>query len=191
MTLSDAIIKALGSDYKEEMTAEEVITALGNKKIVDLSKGGYVSEDKYNSAVSDKKKVENEFNALKTSQMSAEELKEAELKAKDERLAEVEKALNKAKAEKVFVASGVSEDDYAPIVDFVSPEQAVTLVEIINKTKEAAKQEAKEEAMRNYKSPTGGGTPPTKKWSEMSLDEKNKLYKDDPEEYERLKNSHT
>lgn len=188
MTLSDAIIKALGSDYKEEMTAEEVITALGNKKIVDLDKGGYVSESKYNSAISDKNKAEK---ALKTSQMSAEELREAELKAKDEKLAEVEKALNKAKAEKVFVASGVSEDDYAAIVDFVSPEQAVTLVGIINKTKEAAKQEAKEEAMRNYKSPTGGGTSPTKKWSEMSLDEKNKLYKDDPKEYERLKNPHT
>ena len=90
MELSEAIIKALGSDYKEEMTAEEVITALGRKKIVDLSKGGYVSEDKYTNAVNDKKKAEKDYNTLKMSQMSEEEKQAEALKEKDNRIAEVE-----------------------------------------------------------------------------------------------------
>ena len=87
MELSEAIIKALGSDYKEEMTAEEVITALGGKKIVDLSKGGYVSEDKYTNAVNDKKKAEKDYNTLKMSQMSEEEKRDEALREKDNRIA--------------------------------------------------------------------------------------------------------
>ena len=159
MELSEAIIKALGSDYKEEMTAEEVITALGGKKIVDLSKGGYVSEDKYTNAVNDKKKAEKDYNTLKMSQMSEEEKRDEALKEKDNRIAEVEKELRKAQSEKVFAASGLAEEDYASVVDFVTPEQAVSFVAIINKAKEAAKQEAKEQAMRDFKSPQGGSTP--------------------------------
>ena len=163
MELSEAIIKALGSDYKEEMTAEEVITALGGKKIVDLSKGGYVSEDKYTNAVNDKKKAEKDYNALKMSQMSEEEKQAEALKEKDNRIAEVEKELRKTQSEKVFAASGLAEDDYASIVDFVTPEQAVNCVAIINKAKETAEEEAREQAMRDFSAPQGGSTPPKKK----------------------------
>ena len=191
MELSEAIIKALGSDYKEEMTAEEVITALGGKKIVDLSKGGYVSEDKYTNAVNDKKKAEKDYNALKMSQMSEEEKRDEALREKDNRIAEVEKELRKTQSEKVFAASGLAEEDYASIVDFVTPEQAVSFVAIINKAKEAAKQEAKEPAMRDFKSPQGGSTPPKKKWSEMTLDERAELHEKDPTEYENLRKQNT
>lgn len=191
MELSEAIIKALGTDYKEELTAEEVISMLNSKKIADLSKGEYVSTEKYNSAVSGKKKVEDELNTLKTAQMSDDEKKEAELKAKDSKIAEVESALRKAQAEKVFATSGIAEEDYADIVDFVTPEQATKFVEIINKTKETAKQEAEEKALHDFKSPTGGKTPPEKKWSEMSLDERAKLYETDPATYKKLKEQHT
>ena len=191
MELSEAIIKALGSDYKEEMTAEEVITALGGKKIVDLSKGGYVSEDKYTNAVNDKKKAEKDYNALKMSQMSEEEKRDEALREKDNRIAEVEKELRKTQSEKVFAASGLAEEDYASIVDFVTPEQAVSFVAIINKAKEAAKQEAKEQAMRDFKYTQSGSTTPKKKWSEMTLDERAELHEKDPTEYENLRKQNT
>lgn len=188
MELSEAIIKALGSDYKEEMTAEEVVTALSGKKIVDISKGGFISVDKYTDAV---RKAERDYKALKMSHMTEEEKQAEALKEKDNRIAEVEKELRKTQSEKVFAASGLAEEDYASVVDFVTPEQAVSFVAIINKAKEAAKQEAKEQAMRDFKSPQGGSTPPKKKWSEMTLDERAELYEKDPTEYENLRKQNT
>jgi hypothetical protein len=85
--------KLMGSSYHEGITIEEVNSFLANGKFVNLNDGNYVDKDKYNKAVADKDKAENDLKDYKDSTKDYETLKkenetykgekaDAELKAK-------------------------------------------------------------------------------------------------------------
>lgn len=192
MALNEKFKTLLGNDYTEEMTAEQVLEKLAEKNIADLSTGDYVSKNKYNDAVKQASKAEKDLNDFKNKQLSAEERAKKEiedaLKAKDDLAASLKAELNKAKVEKVFAGAGLDEAKIGGISSAVTPETAEAIVALMKENTDIAVQKAKEEALKNFKSPDAGKGNTDKAWGEMTLDERTELKLRDPARYNELKN---
>ena len=65
----------MGSSYHEGITVEEVNSFLANGKFVNLNEGNYVDKDKYNKAVADKEKAENDLKDYKETTKDYDNLK--------------------------------------------------------------------------------------------------------------------
>lgn len=190
----------LGEDYTDGMTDAEILAKLEEKNLVDLSKGDYVSKNKYSDAVQKASAAEEKatnaekaLNEIKDAQLSAEERAQKQLaeamKAKDELNATLEAELNKAKVEKIFAGAGLADEQIDTLSSSVTPDTAKEIVELMKANSEAAVKKAKEEALKDFKSPDGGKPAPEKSFSEMTLDELTELKRTDPARYEMLKNS--
>lgn len=190
----------LGADYTDGMTDAEILAKLEEKNLVDLSRGDYVSKNKYSDAVQKASVAEEKatnaekaLNEIKDAQLSAEERAQKQLaeamKAKDELNATLEAELNKAKVEKIFAGAGLADEQIDTLSSSVTPDTAKEIVELMKANSEAAVKKAKEEALKDFKSPDGGKPAPEKSFSEMSLDERTALKLSDPARYEMLKNS--
>lgn len=190
----------LGADYTDGMTDAEILAKLEEKNLVDLSKGDYVSKNKYSDAVQKASAAEEKatnaekaLNEIKDAQLSAEERAQKQLaeamKAKDELNATLEAELNKAKVEKIFAGAGLADEQIDTLSSSVTPDTAKEIVELMKANSEAAVKKAKEEALKDFKSPDGGKPAPEKSFSEMNLDERTALKLSDPARYEQLKNS--
>lgn len=200
MALSEKMIALLGADYVEGMSDADALAKLDEKNLVDLSKGDYVSKNKYSDAVQKASVAEEKatnaekaLNEIKDAQLSAEERAQKQLaeamKAKDELNATLEAELNKAKVEKIFAGAGLADEQIDTLSSSVTPDTAKEIVELMKANSEAAVKKAKEEALKDFKSPDGGKPAPEKTFSEMSLDERTALKLSDPARYEQLKNS--
>lgn len=189
MELNDKLKAILGDDYKDGMTEADVIAVLNGKNIADLSKGEYVSKQKYDTEVKKANDVQKNFDDYKASKMSDEEKAAAADLAKDESIATLTKELNKAKVEKVFASAGVGEDKIGSFADSVTPETASAIIALMKEREAQAVKVAKEEALKDFQSPDGGNPAPDKTYAEMSLDERMALKRADPARYEQLKNS--
>lgn len=71
----DNLKKLMGSSYHDGITVEEVNSFLANGKFVNLNDGNYVDKDKYNKAVADKEKAENDLKDYKETTKDYENLK--------------------------------------------------------------------------------------------------------------------
>jgi len=200
MAISEKIKALLGADYTEGMTEAEALEKLDGKNIVDLAKGEYTSSNKYNDELRKRKDAEEKatnaekaLNEIKDAQLSAEERAQKQLaeamKAKDELNATLEAELNKAKVEKIFAGAGLADEQIDTLSSSVTPDTAKEIVELMKANSEAAVKKAKEEALKDFKSPDGGKPAPEKSFSEMTLDELTELKRTDPARYEMLKNS--
>lgn len=190
MEISEKIKAILGEELADDMTAEQILEKLNGKNVVDLAKGDYTSKAKYEAEVKAKEDAKKALADYQKSQMSAEEKAAEEIaekmREKDELTQQLTAELNKTKAEKVFAEAGISEEQYANLVSGVDVDTAKLIVEMVKARENDARQSAKEEALKNFKSPPAGNTVPDKKLEDMSLDELQKLRAENPTEYDKL-----
>lgn len=166
-----ALKDLLGDAYREGMTLEEVEAALSDKNLVDattLSKK--VDKDLYDKKVSELaavnrqfKELQSKLKELQSNSMTAEE----KLKAEQEKAAELQrtyaKELSKLKAKEVFIGAGLTEKDFASLLDAVVSEEEETtvaranaLIDVINAQKQATEKAVKAELIKSTPTPPPG-----------------------------------
>lgn len=188
MDLSERIKNILGESFKEDMSAEDVLKVLNEKQIGDLSNNEYVSANKYRSDLEEANKKAKEAKKKLEEKLTDEEKVLQSAKEKDELIKKQQKELQKIKAEKVFATAGFKEEEYSKIANNISPETAELLVSLISTREKELQDAITEYKLKGFHSPEGGkGGVQEKKFSEMTLDEKMKLKKENPEKYAILK----
>lgn len=187
----------LGDDYKDEMTVEEIETALADKTFVDPSTlPKSVTKDVFDKTASELAKVKKELKSLQEKSMTDEEKLQAEIEKAKETQANYAKELAKLTAKEIFVSAGLKEDDYSPILEVVVTEdseitksRAQSMVDLIVAQKEAVEKSVKAELLKSTKRPPGGAggkTVTQKQFDEMGWRERTELKQKDPELFKQL-----
>lgn len=189
----------LGDAYKENMTIDEVNEALANitapktvsKEVFDKTASELASSKKL------VRELQEKLRELEESSMTAEE----KLKAETERTQELQKALSQKlsalKAKEIFVTAGLSEKDYSPLLDVVVSDseettvnRAKAMIKVINAQKAATEAAVKAELMKNTPAPAPGivddGKITREQFAKMTLIEKQKFAKENPELYKQF-----
>lgn len=109
------------------------------------------------------KKIEEELEAEKNKNLTAEEKLQAELKKAELLQKDFSKKTNQLAVEKIFVGAGLSEEDYKDFIEDIvsdnselSTKLANSLVSTIAKQKDTAIQKTKESLLDNTPTPGGG-----------------------------------
>lgn len=187
----------LGDAYKEGMSFEEIEAALADKELVDPSTlPKSVSKDVFDKTASELSKVKKELKALKEASMTDAEKLQAELDKAKEAQVIYNKELSKLRAKEIFVAAGLTETDYAPILDVVVSEdeettktRAKSMVDLITAQKAAAEKAIKAELLKGTPKPKPGegDTGITKEqFEKMNWKERTELKQKDPELFKQL-----
>jgi DNA-binding transcriptional MerR regulator len=154
----------LGEAYKDGMTIEEINAALADKEFVDpttLPKS--VSKEVFDKTASELAKVKKELKTLRESSMTDAEKLQAELDKARESQITYSKELSKLRAKEIFVTAGLTETDYAPILDVVVSEdeettktRAKSMVDLIAAQKAATEKAIKAELLKGTPKPKPG-----------------------------------
>ena len=154
----------LGEAYKDGMTIEEINAALADKEFVDpttLPKS--VSKEVFDKTASELAKVKKELKALQESSMTDAEKLQAELDKAKETQANYNKELSRLRAKEIFVTAGLTETDYASILDVVVSEdeettktRAKSMVDLIAAQKAATEKAIKAELLKGTPKPKPG-----------------------------------
>lgn len=143
----DPNINGGDGNHAAEPTAEEIKALYEAEKAEKARLKSAL--DKTNSENAAYKKAERE-------RLTQAEQDEIARKERDEEFAKLKLEINRAKAEKEFTASGVSETDYKAVLDTISPLcgddlQAVSksIVALLNKVKVATTNEVKNSLLKN------------------------------------------
>lgn len=188
----------LGDDYREGMTIEEINGILANKQFVDpatLPKS--VEKSVFDKTASELAKVKKELNDLKTTQMTDDEKVNAAIAKADSREKEFTAKLNRLDVEKLFVAEGLTEADYAELIDDIVSEDAEKTMKLaknvlamVKSQKSAAEKALKAELLKKTpKPPAGEGDdkPMTlADFRKLSPQERYDYSVKNPEEYKKL-----
>ncbi len=181
----------LGDAYNENMTIADINKAIADKKLADLSSGQYVSVGKLNDFESRMKKAEQ---ALKD-KMTEEEKAQAEMQKREEyyKALEKENMLNKftAKLSKSIkdetvlaeVANLYAEGKYAEAIDKQNEYIAKSNTELEKTIKSNLMKENPQATAQKGK---GGIT--KEDFDKMGVQERTKLYNEQPEIYKQLNN---
>ena len=188
----------LGDDYREGMTIEEINDILANKQFVDpttLPKS--VEKSIFDKTASELSKVKKELAELKASTMSDDEKVNAAIAKAESKEKEFTAKLNRLDVEKLFVAEGLTEADYAELIDDIVSEDAEKTMKLANNVlsmvknqKSAAEKALKAELLKKTpKPPAGDGGN-----KEMTLADLRKMTPQErydysvsnPEEYKKL-----
>lgn len=157
----------LGNDFKDGMSIEEINAALANKKLVDLSAGGYVSKEKFDAISKEYAKSTSELKKIKESTLTEEQKREEASKAQLEEIASLKRNLSKSQAEAVFKGVGLTEEEYSSFIDACicedgekTKELATNIANLIksrvDKTKEETEKETLAKALKDSTIPNGG-----------------------------------
>lgn len=187
----------LGDAYKEGMSFEEIEAALADKELVDPSTlPKSVSKDVFDKTASELSKVKKELKALKEASMTDAEKLQAELDKAKEAQVIYNKELSKLRAKEIFVTAGLTETDYASILDVVVSEdeettktRAKSMVDLIAAQKAAAEKAIKAELLKGTPKPKSGegDTGITKEqFEKMNWKERTELKQKDPELFKQL-----
>lgn len=154
----------LGEAYREGMTVEEINAALANRQFVDpatLPKS--VEKSVFDKTASELSKVKKELAQMKDASMSDDEKVQAALAAADAKEKEFSAKLNRLEAEKLFVAAGLTQDDYADVLDDIVSEdtektmkRAQNTLALITGQRTAAEKALRAELMRGTPKPPAG-----------------------------------
>lgn len=153
----------LGTAYRDDMTLEEVETALAGKKDLSLATEPVVKKDVFDKTASELAKLKKELKALQETSMTDSEKLQVELeKAKSDQL-KYNQELAKLRAKEVFVTAGLSEDEFNPILEAIlSDDEGVTrgraenMVKVINAQKEAVDRAVRKELLDSTPQPRAG-----------------------------------
>ena len=146
----------LGDAYREDMTLEEVEQALEGINLVDPAKlPKSVSKEVFDKTASELARVKKELKELQEKNMTAEEKLKLELEKAAEAQAQYKRELAKVRATEIFVAAGLTEDDYKTLLDIVVSEdeeatkvRAKSMVDVIASQKKAVEKAVKAELLK-------------------------------------------
>lgn len=162
----------MGESYNEQMTVEDINNFFKGKKMVDLTKGGYVGIDKYNRIESEKNNLSNQIEALKLNGNKKEEPKDE----KDIRISKLEEEIRNGKINnnKMKIVSLTSQgrgkleikdddEEFSKVLNLLASDNEENsnligsyLANIINKAYEAGKNEANKQGLRDMSNPQNG-----------------------------------
>jgi hypothetical protein len=187
----------LGDAYREDMTLEEVEQALEGINLVDPAKlPKSVSKEIFDKTASELARVKKELKELQEKNMTAEEKVKLELEKAAEAQAQYKRELAKFRATEVFVAAGLTEDDYKTLLDIVVSEdeeetkaRAKSMIDVIASQKKAVEKAVKAELLKGTPKPEPGD--PSKgmtldDFRKMSLMDKQRFARENPELYQEL-----
>lgn len=162
----------MGESYNEQMTVEDINNFFKGKKMVDLTKGGYVGIDKYNRIENEKNNLSNQIEALKLNGNKKEEPKDE----KDIRISKLEEEIRNGKINnnKMKIVSLTSQgrgkleikdddEEFSKVLNLLASDNEENsnligsyLANIINKAYEAGKNEANKQGLRDMSNPQNG-----------------------------------
>lgn len=188
----------LGEEYREGMTIDEINAVLANRQFVDpttLPKS--VEKHIFDKTASELSKVKKELNELKNNSLTDEEKVNAAIAAADARANEYSAKLNRLDVEKLFMADGLTEDDYADLIeDIVSEDSektmklAKSLLTVVKNQKSAAEKALRAELLKKTPKPPagepGGEEMTLDKFRKLSPKERYDFSVSNPEEYKKL-----
>lgn len=188
----------LGEEYREGMTVEEINTALANRQFVDpetLPKS--VEKHIFDKTASELAKVKKELGELKNNNLTGEEKVNAAIAAADARANEYTVKLNRLEVEKLFVADGLTEADYADLIDDIVSEDtdktiklAKNLLAVVKSQKSAAEKSIRAELLKKTPKPPAGDNDgevmTMEKFRKLSPKERFDFSVNNPEEYKKL-----
>lgn len=163
----DYIRSLLGESFKEGMTVDELDVALRSAAVVNpASLPKSVSKEVFDKTASELAKTRKELRELQESQMTADEKLQAELAKMKESQATYAKQLASLRAKEIFVAAGLDEKDYTPLLDTVVSDdeeitkaRAKTLVEIIEAQKKNTESSVRAKLLgETHRPPAGDGS---------------------------------
>lgn len=187
----------LGDAYKEGMTIDEINAALADKNFVDpatLPKS--VNKEVFDKTASELAKVKKELADLKNSSLTAEQKLQQALDEAAASKSQYAKELAKLRAKEIFVAAGLTEADYNPILDAVVSEdeettkaRAKSMVDLIAAQKSAAEKALRAELLKGTPKPPAGGVGGTitkEQFDKMGWKERTELKQTNPELFKQL-----
>jgi hypothetical protein len=189
----------LGEEYRDGMTVDEINTILANKEFVDpttLPKS--VEKSIFDKTASELAKVKKELGELKNNNLTGEEKVNAAIAAADARANEYSMKLNRLEIEKLFMADGLAEADYADLIeDIVSEDSEKTiklaknLLTVIKSQKSAAEKSIRAELLKKTPKPPAGepsneGVMTMEKFRKLTPKERFDFSVKNPEEYQKL-----
>lgn len=187
----------LGDAYREDMTLEEVERALEGINLVDPAKlPKSVSKEVFDKTASELARVKKELRELQEKNMTAEEKLKLELEKAAEAQAQYKRELAKLRATEIFIAAGLTEDDYKTLLDIVVSEdeeetkaRAKSMVDVIASQKKAVEKAVRAELLKGTPKPEPGEPvkPMTlEDFRKMSLMEKQRFARENPELYQEF-----
>jgi hypothetical protein len=174
----DELQKLMGDSYKEGLTIDDISTFLKGKNFADLSKGGYVDVNKYNSEIANlNNQIKQKDNDLK-SKMTDDEKATAFAKSQEDEinklkqlLAETQMNANKSTvngtlAESLGILGLKSDDnDFVSFVGNITTEDSTktsSIAKYVNKivkdAYEKGKKDATKDALGDFGKQKGGST---------------------------------
>ena len=185
----------LGDAYHDDMTVEEINTALADKELVDpatLPKS--VDKTVFDKTASELSHTKKELKKLQGDSMTADEKLKAELQKAKDAQSTYAKELSKLRAKEIFTEGGLTEKDYGGIIDaLVSEDEEITktnatnMVALIKAQRAATEKAVKAQMIKDTPEPPAGeGAPAGNDFDKMTLTEKIKLKVEQPDVYEKL-----
>ena len=164
--------KLMGDSYKEGLTVEDITNFMKGKNFADLSQGGYVDVNKYNSEIANlNKTITDKDNLIKTkdnelkSKMSDEDLVKAAQKEKDDEIERLKAMLsantlttNKSTANSSLAEGlnliGIKSDDkdYSSFIENIATEDAEktnSVAKYVNKLIKDAYEKGKKDSTKD------------------------------------------
>lgn len=184
----------LGDAYKADMTLADIESALNGKNLADLSGGQYVSVSKHNSIVNGLTAERDDYKAKYTDTLTEAQKAEQANIERENRYKEIEKQNSvyrytdklsstiKDKAILTEIATLMADGKYDEAIDKQNAYIASETAEMEKRIKdELMKQNPQAQAGNG-----GAGTVTKEEFDAMSVAERTKLYKEQPELYKQL-----
>lgn len=168
----DELQKLMGDSYKEGLTVEDITNFMKGKNFADLSQGGYVDANKYNSDIAKlNKTITDKDNAIKAkdselkSKMSEDELAQTAAKEKDDEIQRLTALLsantittnksvaNSSMVEGLTLLDVKSDDkDFVSFIDNITTEDSDktnSIAKYVNKLVKDAYEKGKKDSTKN------------------------------------------
>ena len=186
------IKEILGDAYKADMTLADIESALNGKNLADLSGGQYVSVGKYNAAIVER----DDFKAKYTDTLNEAQKAELANAEREERYKAIERENSINRYEKKLSASVkdeairneiailMADGKYDEAIDKQNAYLAAETAEIEKRIKdELMKQNPQAQAGND-----GAGAITKEQFDQMTVAERTKLYREQPEKYNEFVN---
>jgi hypothetical protein len=182
----------LGDAYKADMTLADIESALNGKNLADLSGGQYVSVGKYNTAISERDDYKTKYTdtlneAQKAELANAEREERYKAIERENSINRYEKKLSSSVKDETIrneIAILMADGKYDEAIDKQNAYLATETAEIEKRIKdELMKQNPQAQAGND-----GAGAITKEQFDQMTVAERTKLYKEQPEKYNEFVN---
>ena len=150
----------LGVSEPTEEQITSYLNAINSEVLKEKEKA-----DKYKADAQKKAELEAELERIKNEGLTADELRQKELEAANNRIAELEKGNIAAEVKAIFGSAGLAEEDYKEFLDGftgfdveAAKTKAKSLISVIENTKIATEKKVKEELLDGTKGGGAGGS---------------------------------